>query len=171
MHCSCGDCFSDLGYPDDERMRVQPTFQGEVQFRRWSDSSTQGVQVTFALPDSDSLEPLKHKAGKRFMAVLVEIGDDEQPVQPPPARNGPLCREAIDYCKSAEFQEWVCVQIERGVFDLPSDMDDEAGAKQFILWKCDVGSRKHLDEIPSAADRFVSGVRLPFMRWQREQRK
>lgn len=140
-------------------MSLTPTFQGEVQFRRWSDSSTQGVQVTFALPDSADLEPLKHKAGKRFMAVLVEIGDDEQPVQPQRKdTRGPLCREACDYCELPAFHEWC-------------GADNAANAKSFILNVCGVTSRKTLDVNDRARDQFVAHIRRPFMQWQREQKR
>jgi hypothetical protein len=146
-------------------MSLTPTFQGEVQMRRWSDSSTQGVQVTFALADSEDLEPLKAKAGKRFMAVLVEIGDDEMPVAGNPvsekAKVGPLCREAVDLCRMPEFQEWVAADDE-----IPT----EHGAKSYMLGVCDVSSRRHLDEIPSAADRFISNIRIPFMRYMKERK-
>lgn len=142
---------------------MTPTFQGEVQFRRWSDSSTQGVQITFALPDSTDLEPLKAKAGKRFMAVLVEIGDDELPVQPQPRKDtrGPLCREACDYCQSPAFRMWVASGDQ--------EMATEAEAKEWILNICGVLSRKELDAHASARDRFVRKVRIPFFLWERER--
>lgn len=148
-------------------MSVTPAFQGEVQFRRWSDSSTQGVQVTFALPDSEALEPLKHKAGKRFMAVLVEIGDDEQPVQQPKKKDqrGPLCKEACDYCEMPSFWEWANardVQFKKQVCDKDS-------AREFILHVCMASSRKELDEFADIADFFKGYIRMPFMKWQREQ--
>lgn len=147
-------------------MSVTPAFQGEVQFRRWSDSSTQGVQVTFALPDSEALEPLKHKAGKRFMAVLVEIGDDEQPVQQPRKDvRGPLCREACDLCAMPEFQRWI---IERG--DYTNDPSEEVARNIVVGW-CGVNSRKDLDTVATAGEKFKALIRGPFMRWQREQRK
>lgn len=143
---------------------MTPTFQGEVQFRRWSDSSTQGVQVTFALPDSDALDPLKGMEGKRFMAVLVQIGDDEQPVQAPKRdQRGPLCREACDYCETPSFRKWVSADDE--------ELASEADAKEWILNVCGVLSRKELDTQPTAGNRFVNMVRLPFMRWQREQQQ
>lgn len=149
-------------------MSITPTFQGEVQFRRWSDSSTQGVQVTFALPDSADLEPLKHKAGKRFMAVLVEIGDDEQPVQPQRKdTRGPLCREACDYCELPAFQEWAAK-----VNGWPAGHKlDATQCKGHILDSCGVDSRKKLDSDREAGEYFVSEIRLPFMRWQREQKR
>jgi hypothetical protein len=141
---------------------TEPTFSGEVQFRRWSDSSTQGVQVTFALPDSDSLEPLKGLEGKRFMAVLVQIGDDERPVEP--VKRGPLCIEACEYCKDKDFQRWAHERADLN--GAPS----EANAKDVILSFCGVDSRKQLDASPVAAEKFRALVRAPFMRWQREQR-
>jgi hypothetical protein len=140
---------------------TEPTFSGEVQFRRWSDSSTQGVQVTFALPDSDSLEPLKGLEGKRFMAVLVQIGDDEKPVEP--VKRGPLCIEACEYCKDKDFQRWAA--------QVSSTDPSEANAKAYILSVCRVSSRKELDYGPPSAGAFFrQEIRVPFMRWQREQR-
>lgn len=138
-----------------------PAFSGEVQFRRWSDSSTQGVQVTFALPSSDELEPLKGKEGKRFMAVLVEIGDDELPVEPQKRKDtrGPLCREACDLCANGQFQRWI------GVADMPRA---ELAAREWVIAKCRVLSRKQLDENPRAAELFKQEVRIPFFRFQKE---
>jgi hypothetical protein len=146
-------------------MSLTPVFQGEVQFRRWSDSSTQGVQVTFALPDSEALEPLKHKAGKRFMAVLVEIGDDELPVPPQPRKDtrGPLCREACDYCAMPEFH--IFVATAQGIEAAGADH-----AKEFIVGRCGVTSRKDLDTVATAAEKFRTLIRGPFMRWQRATR-
>lgn len=148
---------------------IRPTFQGEVQFRRWSDSSTQGVQITFALPDSSDLEPLKAKAGKRFMAVLVEIGDDEQPVQPQPTEKprrthkdtrGPLCREACELCVVPQFQEWAATL---------GYTENEAGAKACVLNTCNVQSRKDFDADQMAGEVFIERIRIPFMHWQRRQ--
>jgi hypothetical protein len=141
---------------------MTPTFQGEVQFRRWSDSSTQGVQITFALPDSEDLEPLKAKAGKRFMAVLVEIGDDEQPVQPVPRKDkrGPLCREACDYCEMVEFRDWM--QAEYGSIAGGAD-----GAKLWLCSMLGISSRKELDSDRNAGGEFLRLVRIPFMRYMK----
>lgn len=146
-------------------MILTPTFQGEVQFRRWSDSSTQGVQITFSLADSDDLEPLKAKAGKRFMAVLVEIGDDETPVQPAPRKDtrGPLCREACDMCAMPEFQKWATLDT--------AIEPSEGNAKKFLFWTCKIDSRKELDFDTRAANDFVRLIRIPFMKHMKSQRQ
>lgn len=156
---------------------MTPTFQGEVQLRRWSESSTQGVQVTFALPDSDDLEPFKAKAGKRFMAVLVEIGDDEKPVDPEqkPAKEpiGPLCALAVKWCKTTHFYEWVLDASEpyqpgivaRGGSDVGSARSAEsreAFCRVAVLAMCDIDSRKELDTNPEAAEKFHRLIRGPF---------
>lgn len=99
------------------------------------------------------------------MAVLVEIGDDEQPVSPAPRKDtrGPLCREACDYCKSRDFRQWIAAD--------DSDSVTETGAREFILNVCGVLSRKELDEQLTAGGRFVREIRVPFLRWLRENRR
>lgn len=134
-------------------------FQGEVQFRRYSDTSTQGQQIVFALEDREALEAFIGAEGARFQAVLVRIGDDEQPVAAPRKdTRGPLCREACDYCAMPAFHEW-----------MGAANDDDA--KAYILDLCGIKSRKDLDMNERAHDAFVSSIRLPFMRWQREQKQ
>lgn len=67
---------------------MTPTFQDEVQLAGWSETHTGGPKVTFWLQDAEQLAVFKaltarkgNTAGHRFACVLVEIGDDEQPVQ------------------------------------------------------------------------------------------
>jgi len=69
-----------------------PTFQGEVQLAGWRESHNSGATVTFWLPCSDDLGPFRGLtakkgglAGHRFACVLVEIGDDETPVDKSPS--------------------------------------------------------------------------------------
>jgi hypothetical protein len=142
-------------------MSLQPHWQGEVQFRRYSDTSTQGQQIVFCVADRDALEPFIGKEGKRFMAVLVEIGDDEQAVQPAPRKDtrGPLCKEACDYCALPDFQRWAVIPTRGGVAC-------EDHAKRFILETCGVTSRKELDTDKRAGELFVRLVRIPFFAWK-----
>lgn len=144
---------------------MTPTFQGEVLMRRWSDSSTQGVQVTFALPDATDLDPLKAKTGKRFMAVLVEIGDDEQPVTGNPATEkksreylGDLCYRAVQWCNDPEFRAWLA---ERG--DFYGELTVKAAGEVICTW-CEVESRKDLDTNPIAAEKFNRLIRGPYQK-------
>jgi hypothetical protein len=135
----------------------QISFQGEIQFRRYSDTSTQGVQVVFALADRSDLESFIGKEGRRYMAVLVELTDTDEPVQEP-VKLGPICREAIDLCKAPAFHEWLGVKT-------------EADARVFLLTKCGVSSRKELDRDAYTANTFINEIRTPFLRWQRERKQ
>ncbi len=157
-----------------------PTFAGEVQLRRWSESSTQGVQVTFALAESTDLDKFKGLDGKRFMAVLVQIGDDELPVvdhtkastgaasQQGPnakkasssARVGDLCWRAVQWCKEPEFQQWISRAVDFAI-DMP--VGDEY-ARLCVVKVCGVSSRKELDTNPEAARKFNQLIRGPYQK-------
>ena len=137
-------------------------FQGEVQLLRWSDTSTQGATVTFQLADHGDLDRFKSMtlakkgmAGQRLAVVMVEIGDDEQPVEQSESKQKPgdLCIVACNYCKDPAFIRWV------GAIHAN-------GARQFILDKCLVKSRKDLDADKMAATRFHTLIREPFMAWR-----
>lgn len=153
----------------------KPTFAGEVQFRRYSDTSTQGTQIVLALPDREALQSFIGLEGKRFMAVLVQIGDDEQPVIPdignPTSGNkgkshiqreplGDLCWRAVQWCKEPEFWEFltkaICVDG-GGVFD-------ESDAKYAVQVMCGIESRKELDTNPEAARKFNQLIRGPYQK-------
>lgn len=68
-------------------------YQGELMLLGWKESHNGGRTVTFLLPEDDVEHPFKpftvksgKVAGQRFMAVLVQIDDAEQPVQQRPKR-------------------------------------------------------------------------------------
>lgn len=149
---------------------MTPTFQGEVQLRRWSESSTQGVQVTFALADAHDLEPLKIKSGKRFMAVLVEIGNDETPVQYPPgavvpadkdfkSALGPIAYWLVLRCDDPEF--WAFLRAEGGYPNCDSKLGAEAAVKQILM----VTSRKLVDGNPEIERRCKALIMHPYQKW------
>lgn len=148
---------------------MTPTFQGEVLMRRWSDSSTQGVQVTFALPDASDLEPLKAKTGKRFACVLVEIADDETPVSTAatdipdsgnPKKGGEWAKLAGIWCADPDFWMFLNQQF-------PSDdrVENDKEAALSLRVHCDIGSRAELDHDPDALALFNARIRHPFMKF------
>lgn len=77
---------------------------------------------------------------------------------------GPICREAIDLCANAKFQEY----ISRPAMGKKWKATEEA-AKGFILSQCNVDSRKDLDTAEGARELFIEHVRKPFVRWMGEQ--
>ena len=144
-----------------------PTFAGEVQFRRYSDTSTQGTQIVLALPDREALQSFIGLEGKRFMAVLVQIGDDEQPVANTPKSGdlklreplGDLCWRAVQWCKEPDFWDFLTrTYMHNAVID---GEDDAATAVKSI---CSVDSRKDLDTMPHARALFNSMIRAPYQK-------
>lgn len=147
---------------------ITPSWQGEVQFRRYSDTSTQGQQLVFAVHGREELESFIGKEGKRFMAVLVEIGDDEQAVQPiakPKEREhlGDFCYRAVMMANSIEFRHWAHGQT-HGAHTYSVENEREAGF--FIRSLCEVDSRKELDTDLGAADRFRRRILGPWQKYQ-----
>jgi hypothetical protein len=138
---------------------TKPTYQEEVQFVAYSDSSRNGARVTFRLPDRDLLEHFIGQDGKRFMMVLVEIGADEQPVEPAPVarpRGGRLAKEAGIMCANKAFHRQVeaFFPTQWGKAMLDCDGDPVAAAAHVIRKVCGVLSRADLDHSADAADNF-----------------
>lgn len=156
-------------------MAVKTAFEGETQFAGYADSSRGGPRITLRLSDRADLDKFIGCEGKRYMAVLVEIGDDERPAEDPaPAasktkreRMAPLCEWAVMRCAEPQFQQWAFMQPKRMADSSGLGMDEQA--KAFILSVCGIESRKELDTNPEAAKRFHERVRLPYAKWTEHQ--
>jgi hypothetical protein len=151
---------------------IQATFQGELQLAGWSETHNGGCKVTFWLPDAAELDAFRaltvrkgNTAGHRFMAALVEIGDDEQPVQrepePEKAKGGPLAVLAGRLCKAPEFHNFVaetygvCWRIGHAAEDIAIWMREQ----------CGIASRAELDHNEAAAASFQRVIRGPWIKW------
>lgn len=146
-------------------MSIKPTFQGEVQLAGWSESHNGGAKVTFWLPDAESLDAFRvlttkkgNTAGHRLMAVLVEIGDDEQPVEPEPPKVGPLAYWMVRRCAEPEFWRW----LEQSTGGPVQNPVRAASAVKMILG---VKSRKEVDADPDKAALFHERIRGPYAKW------
>jgi hypothetical protein len=161
-------------------MSITPTFQGEMQLAGWNQTHNGGSKVTFWLPDDSDLEPFKgltakkgNTAGHRFMVVLVEIGDDEQPVNSTVKesltieknKGGELAKWSGILCNDPMFWEWI------------ESTSDEYGhlvvghtqAAEFIYSSCNVTSRAQLDHNFMSAMIFREEVMAKFDAWKGEQ--
>lgn len=137
---------------------MTPTFQGEVQFRRYSDTSTQGASIVLALPDRDELAAFIGKEGRRFMAVLIEVGDDEQPVQPVSVpKIGPLGYWLVCRCNEPEF--WAFLN------ELGYVCNNGADAAAIVKIIAQVKSRKDVDGDAGAEYRCNQSIRYPYQKW------
>jgi hypothetical protein len=145
-----------MASPRNESKAMRTTFEGEVQFVTYADSSRGGPRITFRLADRDELERFIGMEGKRLACVLVEIADDETaaepaqapaPVQEPTKALGPLSKWCVLRCKEPAFQAWC-------------GATDEAGARAWVLATLGITSRRAIDDLPP---RFHTMVRLPYL--------
>ena len=155
-----------------------PSFTGEVMLAGWSETHTGGAKIVFWLPDADSLNAFRamtvrkgNVAGQRFMAVLVEIGDDELPVVPPAIEGnsgklngiggrakppiGPLCLAAVTVGATNNFCRFVAGD---GVASIDNSAD-------YIRGFCGVESRRELDTNADAGKKFHR-LMSNFRNWQ-----
>jgi hypothetical protein len=133
-------------------------FRGELMLLSWSESSTRGRTVTFLIDEEEDEHPFKKftiksgkHAGQRFAAILMQIGEDEQPA---PTEQRPSQLAAI-LCKEPLFQRWAA---ERSF----EHVHDEASARKYLLDGAGIKSRAELDTNRGAQEWFFKTVVQPF---------
>jgi hypothetical protein len=153
---------------------INPTFHGEVQLAGWSETHTGGCKVTFWLQSSEELDAFRaltvrkgNTAGHRFAAVLVEIGEDEQPVvQPEPEKpkGGALAKLAGMLCDDPNFWQFLTHH-----FSTEEACESPDNAAEIIREVCEIPSRSELDWNTDAANRFQASIRRPWLKWRDER--
>ena len=169
---------------------ITPTFAGEMQLAGWSESHTSGCKVTFWLQSPDDLAAFRaltvrkgNTAGHRFMAALVEIGDDEKPVQPdigipasgpipsnpgelkPRAHIGDACYRTVMWCANPQFWAWI------NAFDEGVCITTVNQAKWWVCMVCEIDSRKELDTDNEANKAWHRLIREPYRIYLESQQK
>jgi hypothetical protein len=149
-------------------------YHHEVMWAGANYSTQSGARIAFYVGGLTELEffegKTKHtgkKPGTRFLMTLVELGDDGLPINQrklaavvratADMKGGELAKLAGILCKSREFLLYV---VDRG-WDNPT----EDGARDFILKKCGIASRRELDHDSKAAQRFHELIRKPYREW------
>lgn len=151
---------------------IKPNFSDEVMLAGWSETHNGGAKVTFWLNDSQALDAFKSltvakgkTAGQRFMMVLVEIDDNEQPKAPvtidsDKPKGGFLSQWLALRCKEPEFWAFVessymnCLAIENEI---------ECNDATKVILK--IESKTELDNDKEAEARFHRIIRLPYAQW------
>jgi hypothetical protein len=127
-----------------------------VAFRTLADGSAR-VTIDFVPQDVPAAFAMLGKPGQPIAVAALREGfaavSDKPSVKP-----GPLCLEAVRFCEMPEFQEWI-------------ETTSAEQAKQWLLARCGVSSRKELDMNVNARVEFVKSVRLPFMKYMRERQQ
>lgn len=129
----------------------------EVSLADWQDNPNSGAWVKFRLPDEKHLEIYRgknragrtQKWGQRYQMILIEINDDETPMQAQEETSKPrkLSQIAGGLCRSEDFRKWCEAQYSE-------PCPDEAAAAQLIREVCGIESRAHLDVNAEAAQVF-----------------
>jgi hypothetical protein len=152
-------------------------FKGEVMLLSWAESHKGGRTGVFLFDDENEQHPLKQfttkrgkRAGSRFMCVLVELNDDETPVN---QKGGPLAISAARMCENEQFRRFLIARYmenwpgrsSHAIFNSEhaGDSDSERAATA-IRSICHVVSRSELDHNPEAAKRFHELMR-EFNQW------
>lgn len=153
---------------------MTPTFSGELMLAGWGETHNGGAKLTFWLPDAGDLDVFRgltvrkgNTAGQRFMAVLVEVDDQEQPKPSAETdaavmekakdavKGGELAKLAGILCSDPEFRMWFA---DRGWTKCQSDplgqRVDEESITAALRYRCGVTSRAELDHNPDAAQKF-----------------
>lgn len=135
---------------------VPIAFQGDVMLLGWADTNSRGRTVTFQLGVDGESHPFAYSrtkqgknSGQRYAMVLVEIGDDDTPVQKTPSQM------AFLLCRDPYFQHYL---NERSFVTVNS----EETARQCICEGCGVSSRSQLDKDPAARSAWLTQFFNPF---------
>lgn len=156
-------------------MDVPPLLHDETQLMAWGESNTQGPWIKLRLREPEQLNVFRgltqakgDRAGQRIAVVMVLIGDDETPEQPPSAMDkpnakplgGPLARLAGLWGGDRQFQVWMRQTFPHDLDNI--DLTDEQLAAEAVRLVCGVASRAELDHNHEAAEKFHSLIRLPY---------
>ena len=155
---------------------MNPTYSGEVQFAGYSDSSRSGPRITLRLAERADLESFVGSEGKRYMLALVEIGADEQPVQPQSKPAGPLCKWVAIRCKEQSFINFLRPVYDKalggsgnGWGDVSPEHDFEGNVEKWaahaVRFFCEVESRADIDGNDIAEERLHRIIRQPYADW------
>jgi hypothetical protein len=134
-------------------------FSGEVQLLDWSKSTArEGPKIKFSLQTDEDLSPFElatvakgKQAGQLYQIFAIRVDAEDQKEAPKRSFSelGPLCKSAIDLCKSERFQEYANSAD-------PNCFYGEDGAKKYLCEMCGISSRTELDYDEKAKDRFAN---------------
>lgn len=166
------------------------SYQGEAMLSNWSETAAAGRKVEFWLPegaDAPDEHPFKYytrrlrgSPGTRFQMVLVEIGDDDQPLprgtgesKPRLTQGGELVGGAIAkhagrLCKDQDFHEYLKLNAMKDI-GWNGDVVVEHIATEYVRQTCGIESRKELDHSREAQLAYENKVVRPFNQWLENQ--
>lgn len=153
----------------------------EVQFIDGAYSVGGGTWIKFFCPEKEILDKFegvdkhsKTKQGARYVMMLVEIQDDETPVNQQNRRRiekeelikgGPLSKRAGILCNDPDYLGYLILQKHIAKGEKKAMVE---AAEVYVRDMCGVTTRKLLDQDKEAARKFRVFVLEPFIRWHAE---
>lgn len=128
----------------------------EAQLKDYGESANAGCWVSFRLPSPEDLELYRGqdrsgrnaRTGKRYTLMLIELTDQEEPVQQPQEpKPRKLSQIAGGLCHDTAFMAWI-----HKTYSVPCGSNEEAA--EFIRTMCGIESRAMLDSNEDAATVF-----------------
>jgi len=151
-------------------------FKGEMWLLGWKETHNGGATVTFQLSDPEELEAFKKMtvskgkvAGQRFACVLVEIQDDETPINQNNKRRiekeelikgGPLSKRAGILCNDSDYLGYLILHKHITKGEKKAMVE---AAEVYVRNMCGVTTRKMLDHDKEAGHKFRTFVLSPFL--------
>ncbi len=99
--------------------------------------------------------------GARYQVVIVEIGDDEQPVE---QKSHKLSQQSAIYCEDKVFQDFMMYEYQK--YWAADGTKNKRYPEQSVRNICKVESRAEFDTDPEAAKRWIS-LRGEFDAWKK----
>ena len=140
-----------------QNLRPYLTEVCEVSLADWQDNPNSVAWVKCRLPDETHLEIFRgknragrtQKWGQRYQMLLIEIADDEVPMEAEekPIKPRKLSQIAGGLCHDPNFRAWVTSSC-------GEPCPDADAAAVFVRDLCGVESRAHLDTDEAAAQAF-----------------
>ncbi len=166
-----------------EHIEPYLAYHDEVQLLGYGETDTSGPYIKLRLQDPADLSIFRGKdkrtttkLGQRYQVMLIEVGDDEEPVDQSAVKNaqaaeikgGPLAVRAARLCRDPEFYNYVLrTAWYKHNAKLPNPsyyLTPEAMCRGFIIDYCNIRTRKTLDHDASAAAAFKV-ILGEYLRW------
>jgi len=156
-------------------------YDDELMLKGWNDG-TSGWKVTFWMQGTDGLVTahpfMEYEKGDEFSLAIVELGDDEAPVDQVKRdrvetavkhRKQGLSEFAALLCRTSEFWGWLAAAHDVD-FSVDGDAtypppDASIRAREWLCKELNIESRAELDSNTVVAGQFHATIRRPYADW------
>ena len=143
-------------------------YENEAMLKGWTDGTT-GSKATFWIAPGTSYHPfMERENGEEFAVVLVELDDDQEPIDQEKReklstpRKQHLSNFAAQLCRTPAFYDFLREVKQHH----PKHGEDRATwAKEWMYEQCLITSRAELDVNTVAAEDFHRKIREPYAEW------